>query len=274
MWGAQRRVAAALTACAAAGAAAARGFAGRAHNLPRWAAGAQHELPPGAPVSAAGLLALNTLHDNPGARKQARAARALSEAVGVHTRTPPLTCAACCLPDANSASAWGEASALAWARRPRAATRARKRAAVRGAQARLFLARAHAAAPETLGFCARVFAAYQAWPSLRKRSSRSRAFCASSTGNKPHLAFEGGQTPLRRRLPKRGFVNTCALCARSLGRTHTCALLLPRTLLRRPPTRTEPHTRAPATRAALPGPLPVFPRQRVDAPEPAEPGHD
>jgi hypothetical protein len=72
MWGAQRRVAAALTACAAAGAAAARGFAGRAHNLPRWAAGTQHELPPGAPVSAAGLLALNTLHDNPGARMQAR----------------------------------------------------------------------------------------------------------------------------------------------------------------------------------------------------------
>ena len=31
-----------------------------------------------------------------------------------------------------------------------------------------------------------------------------------AAGNKPHLAFEGGQTPLRRRLPKRGFVNTCA----------------------------------------------------------------
>jgi ribosomal protein L15 len=31
----------------------------------------------------------------------------------------------------------------------------------------------------------------------------------TDAGNKPHLAFEGGQTPLRRRLPKRGFVNTC-----------------------------------------------------------------
>jgi len=32
-----------------------------------------------------------------------------------------------------------------------------------------------------------------------------------AAGNKPHLAFEGGQTPLRRRLPKRGFVNTRSL---------------------------------------------------------------
>ncbi len=76
MWGgARRRCAAALGACVAHGGAAVRGLAGRAHSLPRWAAGAQHELPPGAPVSAAGLLALNTLHDNPGSRKQARRPR-------------------------------------------------------------------------------------------------------------------------------------------------------------------------------------------------------
>jgi len=71
MWAAQRRCASLLaSACASA----ARGFAGRAHALPRWAAGAQHEIQPGAPVSAAGLLALNTLKDNPGARVQARIA--------------------------------------------------------------------------------------------------------------------------------------------------------------------------------------------------------
>jgi hypothetical protein len=69
MWAAQRRCASALVSAAAS---VARGFAGRAHNLPRWAAGAQHEIKPGAPVSAAGLLALNTLKDNPGARQQAR----------------------------------------------------------------------------------------------------------------------------------------------------------------------------------------------------------
>lgn len=69
MWAAQRRCASALVSAAAS---VARGFAGRAHTLPRWAAGAQHEIKPGAPVSAAGLLALNTLKDNPGARQQAR----------------------------------------------------------------------------------------------------------------------------------------------------------------------------------------------------------
>ena len=71
MWAAQRRWTAAL---ASAVACATRGFAGRAHNLPRSLAGAQHEIRGGAPVSAAGLLALNTLKDNPGARKQARIA--------------------------------------------------------------------------------------------------------------------------------------------------------------------------------------------------------
>ena len=74
MWAAQRRW---TTALASAAACAARGFAGRAHNFPRSVAGAQHEIKPGAPVSAAGLLALNTLRDNPGARAQARIAAAV-----------------------------------------------------------------------------------------------------------------------------------------------------------------------------------------------------
>jgi len=74
MWAAQRRWTAAL---ASAAAGVARGFAGRAHNLPRSLAGMQHEIKGGAPVSAAGLLALNTLRDNPGARAQARIAAAV-----------------------------------------------------------------------------------------------------------------------------------------------------------------------------------------------------
>jgi hypothetical protein len=49
-----------------------------ASRAAHWAGlgGVSHELPAGAPVPAAGLLALNTLRDNPGATKQVRGWRA------------------------------------------------------------------------------------------------------------------------------------------------------------------------------------------------------
>jgi len=71
MWRLQRRAAAALASCVAGCSAATSSFASKA--VPRWSQGPSHELAPGAAVPSAGLLALNTLRDNPGARKQARA---------------------------------------------------------------------------------------------------------------------------------------------------------------------------------------------------------
>ena len=55
--------------------AAGRLFSSRVREVPRWAAGAVHEINPGVAVPSAGLLALNTLKDNPGARVQVRQRR-------------------------------------------------------------------------------------------------------------------------------------------------------------------------------------------------------
>ena len=99
MWGVTlfRRRAAAAVATDACG-----GWVSRAAH--RWAAaGELHELPPAAPVPAAGLLALNTLGDNPGAMKQVRPTWRLGtraqacERAGMRARarlplSPPVLC--------------------------------------------------------------------------------------------------------------------------------------------------------------------------------------
>lgn len=77
----KRLASAAWSACCSA---AARGAA----SLPRWSRGTAHELPAGASVPPGGLLALNTLRDNPGAKHQARRRRHSAYAAAPCSRSP------------------------------------------------------------------------------------------------------------------------------------------------------------------------------------------